>query len=99
MNPASLSPWANHLWQSTLFAATAALLTLALRRNRASARYGIWLEATEQSLLPLSALASLGRVLASGSVPLIAAAQDLLALEEVGIASDCSPVVAPVGVC
>ena len=29
MNLADLSPLANHLWQSTLFAAFAALLTLA----------------------------------------------------------------------
>ena len=29
-------PVANHLWQSTLFAAIIALATLAFRRNRAS---------------------------------------------------------------
>jgi hypothetical protein len=38
MIPASLSPLANHLWQSTLFAAVVALLTLALRKNRAHVR-------------------------------------------------------------
>ena len=32
MTPASVL---NHLWQSTLFAAAAGLLTLALRKNRA----------------------------------------------------------------
>jgi hypothetical protein len=32
---------ANHLWQSTLFAAVAAVLALALRKNQARARYWI----------------------------------------------------------
>jgi hypothetical protein len=31
VNPTDLSPLANHLWQSTLFAAVAGLLTLALQ--------------------------------------------------------------------
>ena len=33
--------WANHLWQSTFFAAAAGLLTLTLRGNRASVRYAL----------------------------------------------------------
>ena len=33
MTFADLSPWANNLWQSTLFAAVAWLLTLALPKN------------------------------------------------------------------
>ena len=42
MNPAYLSPIANHLWQSTLFAGVAGLLTLALRKqSRASAPWGV----------------------------------------------------------
>ena len=36
----------NHLWQSTLFAGAAGLLTLFLRKNRARARYGLWLAAS-----------------------------------------------------
>ena len=35
MIPESLSPVANHLWQSTLFAGAAGLVTLALRKNPA----------------------------------------------------------------
>jgi len=34
-----------HLWQSTLFAAAAALLTLAFRNNRAKVRFWLWLSA------------------------------------------------------
>jgi hypothetical protein len=32
---------ANHLWQSTLFAAVAGLLTLALRKNHARTRHAV----------------------------------------------------------
>jgi hypothetical protein len=35
----------NHLWQSTVFAAVAGLLTLALRSNRAETRYWVWFAA------------------------------------------------------
>lgn len=37
---------ANPLWQSTLFAAAAGLVALALRRNRASVRYWVWFSAS-----------------------------------------------------
>jgi hypothetical protein len=40
MNP-TLQPIANHLWQSTLFAMAAGLLTLAFRKHRAPVRYGL----------------------------------------------------------
>ena len=50
----------DHLWQSTLFAAVAALLTLALRRNRAGVRYGIWLAASVKFLVPFAALVTIG---------------------------------------
>ena len=36
---------ANHLWQSTVFATVAWLMTLLLRKNRAQLRYGLWLMA------------------------------------------------------
>jgi bla regulator protein blaR1 len=51
---------ANHLWQSTLFAATAGLLTLTLRRNRAQVRYGLWLGASVKFLIPLAPLVVIG---------------------------------------
>ena len=54
----------NHLWQSTLFAAVAAMLTLALRKNQARVRYRLWLAASVKFLIPFSLLISLGGHLA-----------------------------------
>jgi len=45
MIPAHLVPLANHLWQSTIVAAVAALLVVALRHNTARVRYWIWFAA------------------------------------------------------
>ncbi len=36
----------NHLWQSTLFAVAAGLLTVAFRKNRAQVRYWLWFSAS-----------------------------------------------------
>ena len=46
----------NHLWQSTLFAFGAGLLTLALRRNGARFRYGLWFAASVKFLIPYALL-------------------------------------------
>jgi bla regulator protein BlaR1 len=51
---------ANHLWQSTLFAVAAAILTLPLRKNRAQVRYRLYLAASLKFLIPFSPLISLG---------------------------------------
>jgi bla regulator protein BlaR1 len=51
---------ANHLWQSTVFAGIAGLLTLALRHNHARTRYGLWLAASMKFLVPFSLLAAAG---------------------------------------
>jgi bla regulator protein BlaR1 len=51
---------ANHLWQSTLFAGAAGLMTLLLRKNRAHARYCLWLAASAKFVIPFSLLISLG---------------------------------------
>jgi uncharacterized protein (TIGR03435 family) len=59
-----MNPFANHVWQSTLFAGVAWLLTLALRKNHARIRYWIWLTASCKFLIPLSLLVSLGSHLA-----------------------------------
>jgi bla regulator protein blaR1 len=53
----------NHLWQSTLFAVAAGLLTLAFRQNRAQVRYWLWFAASMKFLMPLWLLISLGSVL------------------------------------
>ena len=50
----------NHLWQSTVFAVSAWLMALQLRRNRAHVRYGIWLAASVKFLIPFSLLIDLG---------------------------------------
>ncbi len=64
--PAAIAPaMANHLWQSTLFAALAALLTLAFKKNQARIRHHLWLAASLKFLVPLSLLIGLGRHLAS----------------------------------
>jgi bla regulator protein BlaR1 len=52
---------ANHLWQSTVFVVVAALLTHALQRNHAHARYWVWLAASLKFLVPFSLLIDLGR--------------------------------------
>lgn len=50
----------NHLWQSTLFAVAAGLLTLAFRSNRAQVRYWLWFSASIKFFVPLALLMSLG---------------------------------------
>ncbi len=60
MIPESLSPLANHLWQSTLFACAAWLLTLALRKNQARVRHWVWVAASTKFLVPFSLLIALG---------------------------------------
>jgi bla regulator protein blaR1 len=62
---AAMAPaFAAHLWQSTLFAVVAALLTLTLRQNRAGARYWLWLAASLKFLVPFSLLTEVGNHLA-----------------------------------
>jgi bla regulator protein blaR1 len=54
-------PLANHLWQSTLFADLAGLLTLALKKNYAVTRYWVWFISSLKFLVPFSLLVALGR--------------------------------------
>jgi bla regulator protein blaR1 len=60
---------ANHLWQSTLCAGVAWLVTLTLRRNRAAVRYKIWMAASVKFLIPFSLLVSAGSQLGWRSAP------------------------------
>ena len=64
-------PLANHLWQSTVFGGVVWLLTLLLRRNRAQARYCLWLVASAKFLLPFSLLVGLGSRIAWSRTPAI----------------------------
>lgn len=50
----------DHIWQSTLFAAGAGLLTLLFRRNGAGVRFWLWFAASLKFLLPFAALAVIG---------------------------------------
>jgi len=43
-----IGPLTNHLWQSTVFAVAAGLLTIALRKNRAQVRYWVWFSASSK---------------------------------------------------
>jgi uncharacterized protein (TIGR03435 family) len=51
---------ADHLWQSTAFAAVVGLLTLSLQSNRARVRHWLWFVASAKFLAPLSVLIGLG---------------------------------------
>ena len=57
------SALANHLWQSTAFAAMVALLMSLLRRNHAQVRYRLGLAASIKVLVPFSLLVGLGGML------------------------------------
>ncbi|HUP04923.1 MAG TPA: M56 family metallopeptidase [Bryobacteraceae bacterium] len=60
MTWAQFSPLANHLWQSTVCVGVAWTLTLALSKNRAAVRYGVWLAASVKFLVPFAWLAAIG---------------------------------------
>ena len=64
----------NHLWQSTLFAVAAGILTVAFRKNRAQVRYWLWFSASFKFFVPFSLLMSLG-----SHLPWAPAAQKLAA--------------------
>jgi len=52
----------NHLLQSTLFAATVAVVNMMLRRNSPRLRYWLWLSASLKFLVPFSWLVSMGAI-------------------------------------
>jgi bla regulator protein BlaR1 len=51
---------ANHLWQSTIFGAGAALVALMLKNNRASVRFWVWFAASIKFLIPFAVLMAIG---------------------------------------
>jgi BlaR1 peptidase M56 len=63
----------DHLWQSTLFACAAALLTLAFRKNAAGIRFKILLAASLKFLLPFPLLVLLGAHLHGNTGPAVGA--------------------------
>ncbi len=60
MTSGALVSLANHLWQSTIFAAAVWLITCLLRSNAASLRHRLWLTASVKFLVPFSVLVGLG---------------------------------------
>ncbi len=52
----------DHLWQSTIFAVAAWLVTLTLRRQSAAVRYWVWLAASVKFLIPFSMLVGLAEL-------------------------------------
>ena len=74
---------ANHLWQSTVIAALAAMLALALRKNQARVRYWIWLTASLKFLLPFTLLIALGHQLAWTPTAHLGAPQISAVMEQV----------------
>jgi bla regulator protein BlaR1 len=83
VNLTYLSPLANHLWQSTLFAAIAGMLTLLLRTNRARARHWVWLAASWKFLVPFSVLISVGGHMHSRTAPQATQSNLSVAIDEV----------------
>ncbi len=73
----------NHLWQSTLFAVVAGLLTLALRTNRAQQRHWLWLAASVKFLIPFSLLVGIGSNLGWTAARPIALPGLYFAMEEI----------------
>jgi len=77
------APTANHLWQSTFFAAVVGLLTLLLRKNHARTRYALWLIASLKFLIPFSLLVLLGGHLSWSKAPAIPPSNFTFALQEI----------------
>jgi bla regulator protein blaR1 len=61
--------FADHLWQSTLFAGATGLLALVLRKNSARLRYSLWLAASLKFLVPFSLFFALGGVFTWRTMP------------------------------
>jgi uncharacterized protein (TIGR03435 family) len=74
---------ANHLWQSTVFAAVAGVLTLALRKNHARARYWLWMAASVKFLVPFALLITIGSHLVKPHQAATAQAGMVVAMEDV----------------
>ncbi len=83
MIPESLSSIANHLWQSTLFAGAAWLLTLALRKSPARVRHWIWVTAMLKFLAPFALLIAFGSYVPWRATPAPVGASVSIALDQV----------------
>ncbi|HTM04613.1 MAG TPA: M56 family metallopeptidase [Vicinamibacterales bacterium] len=61
---------ADHVWQSTVFAAAVWLLTLLFRRHRAAIRHGLWMAASIKFIVPFATLIALGQSIGWTRAPL-----------------------------
>jgi uncharacterized protein (TIGR03435 family) len=91
----------NHLWQSTLFAAAAALLTLAFRKNHAQVRYSLWLAASIKFLIPLTLFIAMGNSInlirprdAAATPPAFSFVQDISQPFDSAVGADALPAAA-----
>ena len=83
----------NHLWQSSAFAALAALAAWALRGHQARVRFWIWMAASLKFLAPFSALAAAGAWLGRELGPRLGlgAGAGLAGAVEAGVATVAAP--------
>jgi uncharacterized protein (TIGR03435 family) len=79
-----LAAAANHLWQSTAFAAMAALVALTLKKNDARARYRVWLAASLKFMAPFAVLVAMGSHLKPSAQPAVPPSR-LLLIEQIGL--------------
>ena len=75
---------ADHVWQSTLFAAAAAVVAALFRRHSASLRYWVWLAASLKFLVPFAALVALGGYNSWRTVEIVPYRDTPLLVETVG---------------
>src|SRR5688500_18907195 len=75
---------ADHLWQSTLFGAAAAIVALLLKRHSASVRYWVWFAGSAKFLVPFAALIALGGYSSWRSVDVVPFQPSPLLIEAVG---------------
>jgi uncharacterized protein (TIGR03435 family) len=85
----------NHLWQSTLFAAAAGLITVALRRNQARIRYRVWMAASLKFFVPFAVLVAAGGHLSWHTAPIPVVTQPGFAHD---VEEAAQPFVAPMAV-
>ena len=79
----TLTAIGNHLWQSTLFAVVAGLLTTALRSNHVRWRYWLWLTASVKFCIPFAVLAAIGRNIHWGTAAAASGPGVYLAIESI----------------
>jgi bla regulator protein blaR1 len=73
-----------HLWQSTLFAGAAWLVSVTLRTNRAQVRYWIWFTASAKFLIPFSLLVGIGTLMPHRAAAPTIPTELMAALQEFG---------------